>query len=76
MTKETVIGQKIVNTRKMTRDELDRNGWDFEHVDSSLAIVLENGTLIFASRDDEGNGIGALFGEDSNKEAFYLRPHE
>lgn len=53
-----VIGAKITNIRKMTSKELDIAGLDYP----TSIIELDNGTKIFALRDEEGNGPGILIG--------------
>lgn len=51
------IGRTIVATRRATT-----NPFDFDpHYDHPAALVLDDGTEVIASRDEEGNGPGALF---------------
>ena len=54
-----LVGRTIKAARYMTDEETEEQGW------SRKAVVLEldDGTTIFPSHDDEGNGPGALFGE-------------
>ena len=52
-----IIGRKVKSVRYMTVDEAGEYGWS----DSAVVITFDNGTAIFPSRDDEGNGAGALF---------------
>jgi hypothetical protein len=56
--KDPVIGLRIVDVRGMTSAEVNKEGWG----QSTTVLVLEDGTKIYASRDEEGNGPGALFG--------------
>jgi hypothetical protein len=59
--KDNLIGQEIVGVRKMTERERDWEGWgDDPH--PTIALVLSNGTILYPSMDEEGNGGGALFG--------------
>lgn len=51
-------GRKIVEVRPMTAKEVAREGWD----SPATVLVLDDGSLLYASRDEEGNGSGALFG--------------
>ena len=51
-------GRKIVDVRYLTNEEVEEMGW----YGSSLVIFLDDGSNFFASKDDEGNGPGALFG--------------
>jgi len=55
---EPIVGHKIVEIRPMTTTELKHEGWD-EHANSVL--VLDNGVVLYASRDEEGNGPGCIF---------------
>ena len=57
--KATVIlkGRKIVDVRYLGDDELKLLDWN----QRAIVLQLDDGTLIFPSRDDEGNGAGALF---------------
>ena len=43
----------------MTDEEAENIGWDRK----ALVIRFDDGSLIFASQDDEGNDAGALFGQ-------------
>lgn len=58
-----VVGRKIVGIRWMTQDEMDREGWD----NTTVLIELDDGTKLYPSQDDEGNGPGALFGVENGK---------
>ena len=53
-----IIGLRIADVRSYTSEELEsewgREGW-------GCVIILEDGTPIHASCDDEGNGPGAFF---------------
>lgn len=66
-----LVGQKLVAIRRMTRSELDREGWTNTYK-TATALVFGNGTVIYASRDDEGNGPGMLFGLDGDGTGFYV----
>jgi len=54
---KNIVGQKIIEFRRMTPNEIEASGWD----NGTDIIVLEDGTVIYPSRDDEGNGPGVLF---------------
>lgn len=60
---ENIIGKKIINIRPMTRLEIEEQYWQHDS-ESAFAVVLENGVVLFPSRDYEGNGPGVLFGYD------------
>ena len=53
-------GSKIVKIRKMTQKEATLEGWSIRH-DECMVLELDNGIRLYASRDYEGNGPGALF---------------
>jgi hypothetical protein len=42
--------------------------------DAAVAITLSDRSVIYASRDYEGNGPGALFGKMCTGEQFTLSP--
>jgi len=73
MSNERVIGQEIVEIRRMTRKELESEGWNDDNFRTNTALVLKNGVVLYASRDAEGNGSGAIFGVDKEVE-FSLVP--
>lgn len=52
-------GRAIVRVRPMTPEEAIELAWDPS--DRPAVIELDDGTLMFASCDPEGNGPGALF---------------
>ena len=55
-----LVGCRIVEVRAMNKRELEAEGWPVE--ESVPVLVLDNGAVLFPSRDDEGNGPGSLFG--------------
>jgi hypothetical protein len=55
--KKLLVGKKIVKVSYMHPDNMDEMGWDR----APLVIILDDGTSIYPSRDDEGNGPGSLF---------------
>lgn len=56
------IGKTITAVRPMTKEEAEREGWSFGRHSAPSVVVLSDGSLIYASRDPEGNGPGELFG--------------
>ena len=58
-----LVGRKIVGVRTLTAQEMAEEGWGDD--DPALALVLDDGELIYPSRDPEGNGPGVLFGVDA-----------
>ena len=61
---DNILGQTITVIRPMTKAELKKEGWEDTSGHSSTVMVLGNGTKLYASRDEEGNGPGAIFGVD------------
>ena len=62
-----VIGHKIVAARRMTEAEGENEGWlPFDMHGAPQVLILDNGILLYPSRDSEGNGAGALFGLDAD----------
>lgn len=62
-------GRTILAVRWMTDAELEREGWD-----SGVAIDLNDGGILFASRDDEGNAAGVFFAISPKGEAVRVHP--
>lgn len=61
---KTLVGHAIKGVRYLTREEAAALGW----FSRPLVIELDNGTLLFAASDDEGNDGGALFGQTGTSE--------
>lgn len=51
-----LANKKIVQVRYMTDQEQEVFGWNHK----AIILQLDDGTLVFPSRDDEGNDAGAL----------------
>lgn len=68
------IGRKIMNIREMTKVEAEREGWDWGW-EGTPVLELDDGNIVYASADPEGNGPGMLYGylieED---QAIYIEP--
>lgn len=72
--KHPLIGATVVAIRPMTQAEAEREGWEIRGRHGAPVVVqLSNGALLYPSRDDEGNGPGALFGF-VNGETIWVRP--
>ncbi len=56
--KMNLIGRKIIKVRDLTTAEIKEEGWE----EGTLIIILDDGSKIFPSQDQEGNGPGSLFG--------------
>lgn len=58
-----LTGLTIVDVRAMTDEELEREGWQMPQLQQApVALELDDGTVLYPSRDPEGNGPGSLFG--------------
>jgi len=69
-------GLTITGVRYLTRRECEDAGWAdaMGPFDAAVAITLSDRSVIYASRDYEGNGPGALFGRMCTGEQFILSP--
>jgi hypothetical protein len=61
-----LVGRTIVAARYLTTSEADRLGWERR----SVIFELDNGDLVWPSRDDEGNDAGALFTTNSKADTL------
>lgn len=72
---DPILGQTIVAIRDMTQKELKAEYWDEDNIHGApTVLVLSNGTKLYASQDEEGNGPGALFATDKDGTSFYVMP--
>jgi hypothetical protein len=67
-----LVGATVTEVRPMTEAELDREGWELDRHGERTAVVFSDGTVLYASRDDEGNGPGAIFGVTKDGTTFTL----
>ena len=56
---QQLVGKTIVEARYLTKEEVDGMGMDWWY-DSTVSLLLSDGTFVFTSRDDEMNGAGVL----------------
>lgn len=68
MTKKTMI---VKNIRLMTQSEMNTEGWSGVR---PTVLELDNGDILYASCDEEGNGPGCMFGTDKKGQGFIVRP--
>jgi hypothetical protein len=54
---DLLVGRRIVSVEYMTEEDANEVDWNHR----PLIITLDNGLRFYPSRDDEGNGPGALF---------------
>jgi hypothetical protein len=66
--KNRLLGRKIIGVRYMTEEERESMGWE----SSPAVLMLDDHSIWFPSRDDEGNGAGSLFGQSANNEDIGL----
>ena len=67
-----IEGRKIVKVRTMSIKEQLAEYWSPDDLNPVVVLELDNGSKIFPSRDYEGNGGGALFGVDAQKNTFTI----
>ena len=62
---DPLIGKTIVKVRPMTQKEATEEGFESPHMSRfeewTAVLELSDGSAIYASQDEEGNGPGALF---------------
>lgn len=61
--KKLLLHKRIVNVRYLSAEEADDLGWH----ERTVAFQTHDGLWFFPSRDDEGNGAGALFTTDKTQ---------
>jgi hypothetical protein len=61
---EHLLGRTIVGVRYLTDEETEGLGW----MRAAIVLLLDNGTFILPSCDDEGNDAGALLGQGKDGE--------
>ena len=69
-----LVGLRIVGVRAMTDQEREDEGWEGSPHHATV-LVLSDGTILYPSCDEEGNGPGALFGQ-SGGEAIFIHERE
>ena len=67
---KALVGRKIKSVRAMTRQEMDDEGW----VGNTIVLTLDNGTMLFASSDEEGNSAGTMYGREKDGTRIVLVP--
>jgi hypothetical protein len=77
MTKKKVaypVGLKVTEVRMMNKLELDAEGWENSWGGFPVAIVFEDGSMIYASSDPEGNDSGCIFGMTKDGVGLIVEP--
>jgi hypothetical protein len=67
MRKKDPVGRTIRKVRLMTPEELAQNGWEGE---AAVCLELDDGSVVYSSRDEEGNGPGCLLQRVDGKEYY------
>ena len=57
---KNLVGKKVTSVRYLSDEEMNALDWS----QKSLVIQFDDGSVIYPSQDDEGNGPGALFGQN------------
>lgn len=57
-----LVGRRIVDARYMTGDHAAERGW----YSCPVVLILDDGSALIPSADDEGNDAGALFHADKH----------
>jgi len=66
-------GLAIRHVRLMDPVEMKKEGWDeYGRVQAATVLVFHDGTKIYVSKDEEGNGPGAIFVIRRNRLFFVL----
>lgn len=66
--KDEWTGKVVAQIRQLTEVEINAEGWDR----GTTAIDFTDGTTLYPSQDDEGNGPGTFFGRNKKGETFYV----
>ena len=66
--RQRLLNRRIVEVRYLSSEECNRLMWSH----TSVSLVLDDGTSVYAARDAEGNDAGALHGVAASGEEFVL----
>jgi len=67
-----IIGRKIVDVINLNKEIVKAEGWE-DTPYPCIALLLDDGNVIYPSQDSEGNGPGALFGMNIKENvSFYI----
>lgn len=71
-----LIGRKIVDVIPLNKAIIEKEDWgNSRH--NPICLLLDDGSVIYPSQDEEGNGPGCLFAMDKKLEtAYYIFPNE
>lgn len=68
--KGLLLNKQIVDVRYLTKQESENMGW----YERTVAFQTNDGLWFFPSRDDEGNGGGALFTSHEKESCLPVMP--
>ena len=63
----SLVGRKIKTVRPLTNGECEDFGWDGSFSGVPMVIILDDGTALIPSSDEEGNDAGHIFVESTVK---------
>jgi hypothetical protein len=66
--KSVLLNRKIVEVRYLTEQEMEMLGW----YKRAVVFILDDGTIVYPSQDDEGNNAGALFYQKEDSDDYVL----
>jgi len=58
-----LVGKKIKKVQWMTQEDAEHIGW----YKRPLLLILDDGSIIYAQMDDEGNDGGAMYVQTKDK---------
>jgi len=64
-------GRTVVEVRRAEEEEVIEEGWDDSPYPLTV-VIFDDGSKIYASADEEGNGPGALFGRTAGGEGVLV----
>ena len=67
-TAKNLAGKTIERVGWMSKNDAEKMGWNHQ----PPVITFTDGTILFPSRDDEGNDAGSIFGAGPNNENYDL----
>lgn len=73
--KDPLVGKRVTSVGRMDDELAEAEGWS-THWGSrqSPEIRLSDGTVLYASQDEEGNGPGVIFGMKPDGTLFSVQP--
>jgi hypothetical protein len=63
-----LLNRKIVEVRYLTEEEMEILGW----YNRCVVFILDDDTIVYPSKDDEGNNAGALYFQKENADDYIL----